>query len=72
MLGGNQCKFKQYGLYFEKISRVEHRLELVDMIQGVRFINDSKGTNPDAAVKALEAVSEPIILIAGVWIKGRF
>ena len=36
-----QCKFKQYGLYF-KISRVEHRLELVDMIQGVRFINDSK------------------------------
>ncbi|HHU69889.1 MAG TPA: UDP-N-acetylmuramoyl-L-alanine--D-glutamate ligase [Thermoanaerobacterales bacterium] len=54
----------------KKFQGVEHRLELVDMIQGVRFINDSKGTNPDAAVKALEAVSEPIILIAGGMDKG--
>ena len=44
---------------------VEHRIEFVDEIDGVRFINDSKGTNPDAAVKAIEAVDGPIILIAG-------
>ncbi|MBZ4666765.1 cyanophycin synthetase, partial [Mahella sp.] len=44
---------------------VEHRIEFVDEIEGVRFINDSKGTNPDAAIKAIEAVDGPIILIAG-------
>ena len=36
----------------------------------MKFINDSKGTNPDAAIKALEAVCEPIILIAGGMDKG--
>ena len=44
---------------------VEHRLEFVEMIDGVRYINDSKGTNPDASVKAIEAFEKNIILIAG-------
>ncbi|MCG0274725.1 MAG: UDP-N-acetylmuramoyl-L-alanine--D-glutamate ligase [Thermosediminibacteraceae bacterium] len=48
---------------------VEHRLEYVDTIDGVKFINDSKGTNPDAAIKALEAVEGPVILIAGGYDK---
>ncbi|MDR3305906.1 MAG: UDP-N-acetylmuramoyl-L-alanine--D-glutamate ligase [Clostridiales Family XIII bacterium] len=48
---------------------VEHRLELAATIGGVRFVNDSKGTNPEAAVKALEAVGEGIILIAGGYDK---
>ncbi|MCF6095894.1 UDP-N-acetylmuramoyl-L-alanine--D-glutamate ligase [Thermovorax subterraneus] len=48
---------------------VEHRLEYVDTIDGVKFINDSKGTNPDAALKALETVEGPIILIAGGYDK---
>ncbi|MFO7152632.1 MAG: UDP-N-acetylmuramoyl-L-alanine--D-glutamate ligase [Bacillota bacterium] len=48
---------------------VEHRLEYVDTVDGVKFINDSKGTNPDAALKALEAVDGPIILIAGGYDK---
>lgn len=48
---------------------VEHRLELVREYKGVRYINDSKGTNPDASVKALEAMSSPIILIAGGYDK---
>ncbi|TYP54944.1 UDP-N-acetylmuramoyl-L-alanine--D-glutamate ligase [Thermosediminibacter litoriperuensis] len=48
---------------------VEHRMEYVDTIDGVKFINDSKGTNPDAAQKALEAVDGPIILIAGGYDK---
>lgn len=49
---------------------VSHRLELVAEINGVRYINDSKGTNPDASIKALEAYNEPIVLIAGGKNKG--
>lgn len=49
---------------------VEHRLEYVDTVGGVKFINDSKGTNPEAAMKAIEAVDEPIVLIAGGKDKG--
>lgn len=49
---------------------VEHRLEFVREKEGVKFYNDSKGTNPDAAIKALEAFGEPIILIAGGRDKG--
>ena len=48
---------------------VEHRIEKVDEYGGVRFINDSKGTNPDAAIKAVEAMKENIILIAGGYDK---
>lgn len=49
---------------------VAHRLEPVLTYQGVRYINDSKGTNPDASIKALEAYQEPIILLAGGKSKG--
>jgi UDP-N-acetylmuramoylalanine--D-glutamate ligase len=49
---------------------VEHRLELVGSFNGVRWYNDSKATNPDSTYKALEAFSEPIILIAGGRNKG--
>ena len=49
---------------------VEHRLEFVAEINGVRYINDSKGTNPDASIKGLEAYSQPIVLIAGGRNKG--
>lgn len=49
---------------------VAHRLELVREINGVQFINDSKGTNPDASIKALEAYDRPIVLIAGGYNKG--
>ncbi len=44
---------------------VEHRLELVAEIDGVRFVNNSMGTQPDAVVAALEAFERPIVLIAG-------
>lgn len=44
---------------------VEHRLEFVREINGVKYINDSKGTNPDASMKAIESYNDPIVLIAG-------
>lgn len=49
---------------------VPHRLELVGTINGVKFYNDSKGTNPDSSIKALQALPSPIILIAGGYNKG--
>ncbi len=49
---------------------VEHRLEFVEEIEGVSFVNDSKGTNPDASIKAIQAMKTPIILIAGGMDKG--
>lgn len=49
---------------------VPHRLEYVLTADGVRYINDSKGTNPDASIKALEAYPDPVILIAGGKSKG--
>ncbi|MGE5403800.1 MAG: UDP-N-acetylmuramoyl-L-alanine--D-glutamate ligase [Candidatus Saccharibacteria bacterium] len=49
---------------------VRHRLEEAGRIDGVLYINDSKGTNPDSTIKALESFSEPIILIAGGRNKG--
>lgn len=54
----------------KNFSGVEHRIEYVDTINGVKFYNDSKGTNPDASIKAIEAVKPPIILIAGGRDKG--
>jgi UDP-N-acetylmuramoylalanine--D-glutamate ligase len=49
---------------------VEHRLELVGEVDGVRFVNDSQGTQPDAVVAALNAFPAPIVLIAGGRDKG--
>ncbi len=49
---------------------LEHRLEYVDTIRGVRFYNDSKATNPDASLSALRAFPEqPVVLIAGGYDK---
>jgi UDP-N-acetylmuramoylalanine--D-glutamate ligase len=49
---------------------VEHRLEPVALIDGVRFVNDSQGTQPDAVIAALRAFDAPIVLIAGGRDKG--
>ena len=53
----------------EGFAGVEHRLEFVCESGGVRYVNDSKGTNPDAAIKAIEAVGRDIVLIAGGYDK---
>ncbi|MDO9287318.1 MAG: UDP-N-acetylmuramoyl-L-alanine--D-glutamate ligase [Thermodesulfovibrionales bacterium] len=44
---------------------LEHRLEFVRDLDGVDYINDSKGTNVGAVIKSLESFSGPVILIAG-------
>lgn len=48
-----------------KMTTVEHRLELVATIDGVRYINDTTATNPSATAAALATVAGPIVLIAG-------
>ncbi|WP_432664774.1 UDP-N-acetylmuramoyl-L-alanine--D-glutamate ligase [Wukongibacter baidiensis] len=49
---------------------IEHRTEFVEEIDGIKFYNDSKGTNPDASIKAVEGLKGPLILIAGGMDKG--
>ncbi|MCQ4923848.1 UDP-N-acetylmuramoyl-L-alanine--D-glutamate ligase [Tissierella carlieri] len=49
---------------------LEHRIEYVETIDEMSFYNDSKGTNPDSTIKAIEALNSPIILIAGGYDKG--
>ncbi len=44
---------------------LEHRLEFVRELDGVRYINDSKGTNVGAVLKSIESFSAPLVLIAG-------
>lgn len=48
---------------------VEHRIEFVCVVNGVKYYNDSKGTNPDAAIKAVEAMVSPTVVIGGGYDK---
>ena len=48
---------------------VEHRLEYVKTVNGVMYVNDSKGTNPDSTIKAVTSYKKPIVLIAGGYDK---
>jgi len=49
---------------------VEHRIEFVRTVNDVKFYNDSKGTNPEATIKAIQAMVGDTILIAGGMDKG--
>ncbi len=49
---------------------VEHRIEYVATKKGVKYYNDSKGTNPDASIQAVRAMNTKTILIAGGYDKG--
>lgn len=54
------CKFKG----------VKHRVQLIGEINGVTYINDSKGTNVDATVKAVDCAARPTVLLLGGKDKG--
>jgi len=54
----------------KRFKGVEHRLEEVTTLSGVKFVNDSKATNVESVWYALQSVKEPIILIAGGKDKG--
>lgn len=65
-----------FGVSMEKIKEVlvrfvavAHRIEYVVTKRGVRFFNDSKGTNPDAAIQAIRAMEWPTLLIGGGYDK---
>ena len=65
-----------WGVPFEEIchvlrrfTAVEHRIEYVAEKQGVIYYNDSKGTNPDAAIKGIQAMDRPTVLIGGGYDK---
>ena len=53
----------------KKFRAVEHRIEYVCTKKGVDYYNDSKGTNPDAAIKGIQAMNKPTILIGGGYDK---
>lgn len=53
-----------------RFEAVEHRIEFVTEKNGVAFYNDSKGTNPDAAIKGIQAMVRPTLLIGGGYDKG--
>ena len=53
----------------KRFKGVEHRIEYVDTVKGVAYYNDSKGTNPDAAIKGIKAMNRPTWLIGGGYDK---
>jgi len=59
------CSKKAIQGALNRFKGLEHRLEFVREMGGVRFYNDSKGTNVGSVVKSLQSFSEPVILIAG-------
>lgn len=48
---------------------VEHRLEYVRTLNGIEYINDSKGTNPDSTIKAIQTMKRPTVIILGGYDK---
>ena len=54
----------------EEFKAVEHRIEFVAELGGVTYYNDSKGTNPDASIQAVQAMVRPTVLIGGGYDKG--
>lgn len=54
----------------ENFAGVEHRIEFVNEIDGVRYYNDSKGTNVDSTIVALKAFDRPVHLLVGGYDKG--
>ena len=54
---------------FRTFTGVEHRIEFVRELDGVRWINDSKGTNVDSTIKAIQTMNRPTVIILGGYDK---
>jgi len=54
---------------FRTFTGVEHRIEFVRELEGVRYINDSKGTNVDSTIKAIQTMNRPTAIILGGYDK---
>ncbi len=65
-----EIKPQSIGKTLKSFKGVSHRLEKVGDFRGITFINDSKGTNVEATLKALDSFPQPIVLIAGGKDKG--
>ncbi|MFH1191574.1 MAG: UDP-N-acetylmuramoyl-L-alanine--D-glutamate ligase [Candidatus Omnitrophota bacterium] len=63
-------KLPQMQKVFQEFKGIQHRLEEVAEINGVKFINDSKATTADSAIWAINNIASPIMLIAGGRHKG--
>ena len=70
------CMATAHGLHEEAIAHtlrtfrgVEHRIEFVRELEGVRYINDSKGTNVDSTIKAVQTMDRPTAIILGGYDK---
>ena len=59
------CSQRAVETVLNRFKGLEHRVEFVREVGGVRYYDDSKGTNVGSVVKSLESFSEPVILIAG-------
>ena len=56
---------KAIGRVICEFEAIEHRIEFVKEVSGVLYYNDSKGTNPDSSIKAVNSMTRPTFLIAG-------
>ena len=66
------CLSLGMGVHVEVLRRVlrefrgvEHRIEFTRVFEGVTYFNDSKGTNPESTIKAIEAMKQPTVLLLG-------
>ena len=64
------CSIEDIMRAFQRTPTFEHTLEFVREWNGITFINDSKGTNVDATLKALQSFKDPVVLILGGKDKG--
>ncbi|HEY3196947.1 MAG TPA: UDP-N-acetylmuramoyl-L-alanine--D-glutamate ligase [Nitrospirales bacterium] len=65
------CPMNTIRRTLQEFRGLEHVMEVVRVLRDVTYINDSKGTNVDATIKALESLPGPVILIAGGREKGE-
>lgn len=66
------CSHEAVVNVLKDFSGLEHRMELVEEFNGVRFINDSKGTNVGAVIKSLESFDRVILIMGGLDKGGDF